>query len=79
VNQLRAHFTRFQDSFAHDAIRTQGLPIASGEVEAAHRVIPQERMKLPGAWWRPTNVNPMLALRVLRANGFWETFWKRAA
>ena len=79
VNQLRAHFTRFQDSFAYDAIRAQGLPIASGEVEAAHRVIPQKRMKLPGAWWHPDHVNPMLALRVLRANGLWNAFWKQAA
>jgi hypothetical protein len=78
-NQLRAHFIRFQDSFACDAIRAQGLPIASGEVEAAHRVIPQKRMKLPGAWWHPTHVNPMLALRVLRANGLWDAFWKQAA
>ena len=54
-------------------------PAPSGEVEAAHRVIPQKRMKLPGAWWRPDHVNPMLALRVLRANGLWNAFWKEAA
>ena len=42
-------------------------------------MIPQKRMKLPGAWWHPDHVNPMLALRVLRANGLWNAFWKQAA
>ncbi len=53
--------------------------MASGEVESAHRVIPHKRLKLPGAWWHPGNVNPMLALRVLRANEWWADFWKHAA
>ena len=41
----------------------------SGEVESAHRTIPQERLKLPGTWWHPDAVNLMLALRVVRVNG----------
>ena len=28
------------------------LPIGSGEIESAHRYIAQQRLKLPGAWWR---------------------------
>ena len=79
VRRLLEHFTRFQDAFGYDAIREQGLPMASGEVESAHRVIPQKRLKLPGAWWHPDMVNPMLALRVLRANDWWDDFWKEAA
>jgi uncharacterized protein UPF0236 len=49
-----------------------GLPIGSGEIESAHRYIIQHRLKLPGAWWKADNVEPMLALRVVRANGDWE-------
>jgi hypothetical protein len=79
VERLLAHFTRFRDAFGYDAVHQQGLPMASGEVESAHRVIPQKRLKLPGAWWRPETVNPMLALRVLRANGWWTDFWRKAA
>lgn len=79
VRQLLAHFTRFQDAFGYDAIKAQGLPMGSGEVESAHRVIPQKRLKLPGAWWHPDMVNPMLALRVLRANDWWQDFWDKAA
>jgi hypothetical protein len=79
VIRLLQHFTRFQDAFGYDVIRAQGLPMASGEVESAHRTIPQKRLKLPGAWWHPEMLNPMLALRVLRANDWWGDFWNDAA
>lgn len=75
VGALIAHLTRFEDAVDYDAFRAEGLPIGSGEVESAHRTIPQKRLKLPGAWWRPANVNPMLALRVVRRNGWWNEFW----
>lgn len=54
----------------------KGLPIGSGEIKSAHRYIIQKRLKLAGAWWKADNVNPMLALRVLRANGDWDAYWK---
>ena len=47
-----------------------------GEVESAHRYTPQERLKIPGAIWDPGTVNPMLALRVIRANDWWDEFWQ---
>lgn len=54
----------------------KGLPIGSGEIESAHRYIIQKRLKLSGAWWKASNVDPMLSLRVVRANGEWENYWK---
>lgn len=53
----------------------QGLPIGSGEIESARRYVIQERLKLPGAWWTPTNVEAMLALRLNRANREWGDYW----
>jgi len=53
----------------------KGLPIGSGEIESAHRYVIQQRLKLPGAWWKAGNVEPMLALRVVRANEDWEKYW----
>ena len=47
----------------------KGLPIGSGHIESAHRYFIQERMKIPGAWWKIENADKMLALRTLRANG----------
>jgi hypothetical protein len=59
----------------YDYFRAIGLPIGSGEVESAHRYIPQKRLKIPGATWHPDSINPMLALRIIRANNWWEDFW----
>ena len=56
-----------------------GLPIGSGEVESAHRYVIQDRIKLPGAWWRLDNPEAMLKLRALRANHLWNNYWKRHA
>jgi hypothetical protein len=55
------------------------LPIGSGEIESAHRYIIQHRLKLPGAWWKADNVEPMLALRVVRANSDWDQYWDTLA
>jgi hypothetical protein len=51
------------------------LPIGSGEIESAHRYLVQQRLKRPGAWWRATNAEHMLALRLNRANQQWKTYW----
>lgn len=77
ATRLHGYLTRFKDAVHYDAFKKAGLPIGSGEIEAAHRVVPQKRLKLPGAWWNECTVNPMLALRVLRANGWWGEFWRQ--
>jgi len=57
----------------------KGLPIGSGEIESAHRYVIQERLKLPGAWWKAANADSMLALRVFRANDLWDDYWDAKA
>lgn len=79
VGRLLKYLTRFKDACGHDEIRAAGLPVGSGEIESAHRTIPQKRLKLPGAWWRPDTLNKMLGLRILRANGWWAEYWAQAA
>lgn len=54
-----------------------GLPIGSGEIESGHRWIIQARLKLSGAWWKEENAEKMLALRVVRANGEWQSYWDK--
>jgi hypothetical protein len=53
-----------------------GLPLGSGEVESGHRSVIQARLKLPGAWWKEETAENMLALRTLRANDQWESYWR---
>ena len=57
----------------------EGLPIGSGEIESAHRYVIEQRLKLSGAWWKVEHVDPMLRLRVVRANEEWEDYWGNPA
>jgi hypothetical protein len=76
LRQLIDHVTRFEGCVDYGAYHERGWPLGSGEVESAHRYVPQERLKIAVACWNPDNVNPMLALRVVRANGWWDEFWQ---
>lgn len=64
------------DQLDYQGALRQGLPIGSGEIESAHRYVVQKRLKLAGAWWTPDHVEAMLALRLNRANGEWEAYWR---
>lgn len=75
LDNLSQYLQRFADACHYELYKIQGLPIGSGEVESAHRYIPQKRLKIPGATWHPNTINPMLALRVIRANEWWSDFW----
>jgi hypothetical protein len=79
IANLSEYLQRFFDAVSYEKFLAQGLPIGSGEVESAHRYIPQKRLKIPGASWHPETVNPMLALRIIRANGWWDDFWTMKA
>lgn len=76
TEQLLGFLKRYQDSLDYAGANNNDWPLGSGEIESAHRYIPQERLKLPGTWWALENVNPILAARIIRANGWWEDFWK---
>ena len=76
LSQLGRYLENQQGHLDYAGAREQGLPLGSGGVEGGHRHVIQARLKLPGTWWKEETVNPMLALRTLRANGCWEAFWK---
>ena len=66
--RLAGYLENRQGQMDYAAARREGLPIGSGAVEGGHRSVIQDRLKLPGTWWKEETVNPMLALRSLRAN-----------
>lgn len=76
LRRLINHLNRFVDSVDYGRFKENGWPVGSGEVESAHRYVPQERLKIAGACWHPYTVNPMLSLRVIKANFWWDDFWK---
>jgi len=69
------YFERNADAVAYAEYRAAGWSTASSEVESAHRHAVQCRVKIPGAWWHPDGVDDILALRMLRANGWWDEYW----
>ncbi|MBN2800017.1 MAG: hypothetical protein JXX28_12810 [Deltaproteobacteria bacterium] len=44
-------------------------------MESCHASIVPPRLKIRGAFWHPDNVDIILALRVLKANGRWTAYW----
>ena len=75
LKRLIGYVKRFCDSVKYNEYREKGYPIGSGEIESAHKSVPQKRLKIPGATWHPSSIDPMLALRVLRADDWWDDFW----
>lgn len=76
LSRLYKYLQRFYDCINYNQFISDGLPIGSGEIESAHRYIPQKRLKIPGATWHPDNINPMLGLLILQVNNWWSDFWQ---
>jgi len=79
LKRLIGYINRFYDALDYDNFKSKGYPIGSGEIESAHKSIPQKRLKIPGASWHADSIDPMLALRILRADDWWEDFWNQRA
>jgi len=77
LKRLIGYIKRFYDALDYDNFKSMGYPIGSGEIESAHKSIPQKRLKIPGASWNADSIDPMLALRILRADDWWEDFWNQ--
>jgi len=77
LKRLIGYINRFHDALDYSSFKSKGYPIGSGEIESAHKSIPQKRLKIPGASWHPDSINPMLALRILRADDWWNDFWNQ--
>jgi len=77
LERLIGYINRFCDALDYNDFKEKGYPIGSGEIESAHKSIPQKRLKIPGASWHPDSINPILALRIVRADNWWESFWDK--
>lgn len=52
-----------------------GVPLGSGIVESANKLVVEARLKGAGMHWASKSVNPMLALRNVLCGGRWEEAW----
>lgn len=76
IRREASYFERNKDAVSYGEYRDNGWSSASSEIESSHRHVVQVRLKIPGAWWHPDNVGNILALRMLKANEWWDEYWE---
>jgi hypothetical protein len=64
------------DQLDYPAAIRAGLPVGSGLIESAHRHLLQSRLKIAGAWWPRAHAHHLAQLRIIRANGLWDSYWR---
>jgi hypothetical protein len=65
------------EQIRYAAFREQGLPIGSGMVESAGKLVVEARMKGSGMHGAPRHLTPLLALRSRLCSGQWDEVWPR--
>lgn len=75
VRKCHRYIKNRPDQFKYPEAIEKELPIGSGKIESAHQYVIQDRMKIPGAWWKVDNMDKMLALLTCRENNKWEEYW----
>lgn len=68
---LIKYFTEHADRMMYKTYKDRGLLIGSGPIEAAHRNVLQQRMKLSGQKWSIEGANAIANLRCFNKGGAW--------
>ena len=77
--RLQAELTYFRNQRPHmhyAAYVRQGLPIASGVIEAACKTLVTQRLKRSGMAWAPAGGQAILTLRSVIQSGRWPAAWQ---
>jgi len=64
-----------KEQIRYAQFREQGLPIGSGMVESAGKLVVEARLKGSGMHWAARHLNPLLALRSRLCSGQWDRSW----
>lgn len=75
-NKLLRYYIENDDRMQYKTFRNNGLMIGSGPIEAAHRSVIQQRMKLSGQKWTIKGANAMANLRCYKQSGAWDCVMK---
>jgi hypothetical protein len=72
------YFTNHLHQMNYDQYQQKQLPIGSGVIEAACKVIVKQRMCNSGMKWKDYGARTVLALRCFnKSDGMWEQFWNK--
>lgn len=77
ISEAVRYFRKREPQMQYPQFQADGWPIGSGSVESGNKVVMQTRLKGAGMRWRPSNVNPMLALRTMVYNERWREGWQQ--
>lgn len=75
VAEDAAYLTKRRALMEYPTYQAQGLPIGSGCVESANKLVVEARLKGAGMHWQRTHVNPMVALRNVVCSERWASVW----
>jgi len=70
-DNLIKYYTDHEDRMQYKTYSEKGLMIGSGPIEAAHRSVIQQRMKLSGQKWSERGAQAMVNLRCYKHSGSW--------
>ncbi len=76
IEKLIRYIENNRHRLGYEARCQEGLPIGSGGIESANKMIIHTRLKRSGAWWLETNGNTMLRLRCAIYNGTFDRVFK---
>ncbi len=74
--KLIRYYVENDDRMQYKTYQEAGLMIGSGPIEAAHRSVIQQRMKLSGQKWTIKGANAMANLRCYKQSGAWKCIKK---
>src|SRR5438128_2707890 len=69
------YLTKRLNQIQYAAFQAQGLPIGSGSVESANKLVVEARLKGSGMHWARAHVNPLVALRTIACSDRWAEAW----
>jgi hypothetical protein len=70
------YYTENEDRMLYGTFKKKGLMIGSGPIEAAHRNVIQQRMKLSGQKWSIKGANAIANLRCYQKSNAWDIIEK---
>lgn len=71
-DKILSYYRNNRSRMYYGSYRRRGLLIGSGPIEASHRNVIQQRLKLAGQRWTQAGVQQVATLRVLRKSDRWE-------
>jgi hypothetical protein len=78
VEQLYKYVHNRIGQFNYLHFKKNKMPIGSGRIESANKILIKKRMNIPFGW-KLENANLMLGLLTMRHNGHWKQFWSYIA